>query len=182
MLAPSSGRCIYPVTPTLKIRSPDWLKLYLSTEFPNYAFSSWVRDLLGIILDQELSFAPQLHCLTLSCFYPLHVRQLRTVSRNMSRTLSRCLALSRTRTISCTVSRSMSTGAAVALVHSFVTNRLDYNSLYPSISGSPSVRLACLLYCIVMYSSIYIAPLNSHRQTEALLVRLAPRKDTSIKK
>src|SRR6218665_401850 len=27
-----------------------------------------------------------------------------------------------------------------------------------------------VLYCIVLYSSIYIAPLNSHRQTEALLV------------
>ena len=38
------------------------------------------------------------------------------------------------------------------------------------------------LYCIVLYSSIYIAPLNSHRQTEALLVRLAPRKETSFKK
>ena len=37
-------------------------------------------------------------------------------------------------------------------------------------------------YCIVLYSSIYIAPLNSHRQTEALLVRLAPRKETSFKK
>src|SRR6218665_1181073 len=35
-----------------------------------------------------------------------------------------------------------------------------------------------ILYCIVLYSSIYIAPLNSHRQTEALLVRLAPRKET----
>src|SRR6218665_3312010 len=35
-------------------------------------------------------------------------------------------------------------------------------------------------YCIVLYSSIYIAPLNSHRQTEALLVRLAPRKETSF--
>src|SRR6218665_1541632 len=32
------------------------------------------------------------------------------------------------------------------------------------------------LYCIVLYSSIYIAPLSNHRQTEALLVRLAPRK------
>ena len=29
------------------------------------------------------------------------------------------------------------------------------------------------LYGIVLYSSIYIALLNSHRQTEALLVRLA---------
>ena len=28
----------------------------------------------------------------------------------------------------------------------------------------------CCLYCIVLYSSIYIAPLNSHGQTEALLV------------
>ena len=36
--------------------------------------------------------------------------------------------------------------------------------------------------CIVLYSNIYIAPLNSHRQTEALLVRLAPRKETSFKK
>src|SRR6218665_869363 len=35
---------------------------------------------------------------------------------------------------------------------------------------------------IVLYSSIYIAPLSSHRQTEALLVRLAPRKETSFKK
>jgi len=36
--------------------------------------------------------------------------------------------------------------------------------------------------CIVLYSSIYIAPLNSHRQTEALSVRLAPRKEISFKK
>ena len=39
-----------------------------------------------------------------------------------------------------------------------------------------------VLYCIVLYSSIYIAPLSSHRQTEALLVQLAPRKETSFKK
>src|SRR6218665_2012342 len=38
----------------------------------------------------------------------------------------------------------------------------------------------CVLYCIVLYSSIYIAPLNSQRQTEALVVRLAPRKETSF--
>ena len=37
------------------------------------------------------------------------------------------------------------------------------------------------MYCIVWYSSIYIAPLNSHGQTEALLVRLAPRKETSLR-
>ena len=37
-------------------------------------------------------------------------------------------------------------------------------------------------YCIALYLSIYIAPLNSQRQTEAFLVRLAPRKKTSFKK
>jgi len=35
-----------------------------------------------------------------------------------------------------------------------------------------------VLYC----SSIYIASLNSREPTEALLVRLAPRKETSFKK
>src|SRR6218665_3396294 len=39
-----------------------------------------------------------------------------------------------------------------------------------------------MMIVLYMYSSIYIAPLNSHRQTEALLVRLAPRKETSFKK
>ena len=38
------------------------------------------------------------------------------------------------------------------------------------------------LYGIVLYSSIYIAPLNSLGPTEALSVRLAPRKKTSLKK
>ena len=44
-------------------------------------------------------------------------------------------------------------------------------------------NLYCIvLYCVVLYSSIYIAPANSHEQTEALLVRLVPRKETSFKK
>jgi len=38
------------------------------------------------------------------------------------------------------------------------------------------------MYCIVLYLSIYIAPLNSHGQIETLLVQLAPRKETSFKK
>src|SRR6218665_1143814 len=41
---------------------------------------------------------------------------------------------------------------------------------------------AYILYCIVLYLSICIAPLNSHGQTEVLLVQLAPRKETSFKK
>jgi len=41
--------------------------------------------------------------------------------------------------------------------------------------------IASLLYCIVLYSRIYMVPLNSHGQTGAL-VRLAPRKETSFKK
>src|SRR6218665_833394 len=71
----------------------------LSAKFPNYTFSSSVRD-LGIILDQELTFAPHLNRLSRDCFYQL--RQLRTVAR------------------------SLSTGAAATLVHSFITIRLDY--------------------------------------------------------
>lgn len=87
----------------------------LSAEFPNYTFSSSVRD-LGIILDQALTFAPHLNRLSRDCFYQL--RQLRTVAR------------------------SLSPGAAATLVHSFITIRLDYClSLY---SGLPSVRLASL--------------------------------------
>ena len=37
-------------------------------------------------------------------------------------------------------------------------------------------------YGMVWYSSIYLAPLNSRGPTEALLVRLAPRKETSFEK
>src|SRR6218665_298631 len=53
----------------------------LSAEFPNYTFSSSVRD-LGIILDQALTFAPHLNRLSRDCFY--HLRQLRTVARSLS--------------------------------------------------------------------------------------------------
>src|SRR6218665_235156 len=64
-------------------------------------FSTSVRD-LGIILDQELSFAEHISSLTRSCFYQLG--QLRVVSR--------CLSSSSTAT----------------LVHAFILNRLDYCS------------------------------------------------------
>jgi len=61
---------------------------------------------------QELSFASYLNRLTRDCFYQL--RQLRTVAR------------------------SLSTGAAATLVHSFVTNRLDCClCLYSALCGTP---------------------------------------------
>src|SRR6218665_237868 len=49
-------------------------------EFPTFVFSTSVRD-LGVILDQELSFAEHISSLTRSCFYQL--RQLRVVSRSL---------------------------------------------------------------------------------------------------
>ena len=55
-----------------------------------------------------------------------------------------------------------------------------------AIKESFEARVECVslteLYCIALYSSIYITPFNSHGQTESLLVRLAPRKDTSFRK
>ena len=56
--------------------------LFLSAKFPGFTFSASVRD-LGILLDQELTFAPHLHRLTRDCLYQL--RQLRTVARSLSR-------------------------------------------------------------------------------------------------
>jgi len=53
--------------------------------------------------------------------------------------------------------------------------------LYQSVDQS-RLLIVTILYCIVLYSSIYIAPINTHGQTAALLVRLAPRKDISFKK
>src|SRR6218665_1771457 len=71
---------------------------------------------LGVTLDQELTLAPHIHSLCRACYYQL--RQLRTISRSLTST------------------------AAVTLVHSFVTSRLDYcSSLY---SGIPATRLNCL--------------------------------------
>src|SRR6218665_1359733 len=61
-----------------------------------------------------------------------------------------------------------------------------WTALIPPSDSRNTAAVAVLgyfvLYCIVLYSSIYIAPLNDHRQTEALLVRLAQRKETGFKK
>src|SRR6218665_3866724 len=84
----------------------------LTSAFPNFTFSSTVRD-LGVSLDQELPLAPHIPSLRRACYYQL--RQLRTVSRSLTST------------------------AAATLVHSFVTSRLDYcSSLY---IGLPATRL-----------------------------------------
>jgi len=40
----------------------------LAAEFPHFIFSSVVRD-LGVILDQELTFAPYLNSLSRACYY-----------------------------------------------------------------------------------------------------------------
>src|SRR5688572_4812114 len=87
----------------------------LATEFPQFAFSTTVRD-LGVTIDQELTFARHIHQLCRDCYYQL--RQLRVVSR------------------------SLTTNAASTLIHSFVVTRLDLCcALY---AGLPAVRLGCL--------------------------------------
>jgi len=40
----------------------------LANKFPSYTFSATVRD-LGVLLDQELAFAPHLHSLSRDCYY-----------------------------------------------------------------------------------------------------------------
>src|SRR6218665_3718716 len=85
----------------------------LAHEFPTFVFSTSVRD-LGVILDQELSFAEHISSLTRSCFYQLC--QLRVVSRPLS-----------------------SSSTATTLVHAFTLNRLDYCSFL--CLGLPYVRL-----------------------------------------
>jgi len=50
----------------------------LANKFPTYTFSLTACD-LGVLLDQELTFAPHLHHLSCDCYYQL--RQLRTVLR-----------------------------------------------------------------------------------------------------
>src|SRR6218665_3025152 len=84
----------------------------LSAEFPTFLFSTSVWD-IGVILDQELSFAEHITALTRSYYY--HWHQLWVVSR------------------------SLSSSSASILVRAFIANRLDYcSSLY---CGLPQVLL-----------------------------------------
>src|ERR1700733_9990657 len=62
----------------------------LSAEFPDITFLTKVRN-LGVILDQELSFAPHIASLTRSCYYAL--RQLRVISRSLTITTATTLVL-----------------------------------------------------------------------------------------
>ena len=88
----------------------------LASEFAYFIFSCVVRD-LGVILDQELTFAPHLNLLTRASYYQL--RKLRTVARSLTPT------------------------AIATLVHSSGAHRLAYCScLYTLASRTP--RLSCL--------------------------------------
>ena len=87
----------------------------LANKFPSYTFSATAHD-LGVLLDQELTFAPHLHRLSRDCYYQL--RQLHTVAR------------------------SLTASAATTLVHAFITSRLDYcSTLY---TGWATCRFSCL--------------------------------------
>src|SRR6218665_2882196 len=89
--------------------------------FPHICFQDSVRD-LGVILDQELSFSLHINQLTRSCYYQL--RQLQVVSR------------------------SLSCSAAAALVHAFLTSRLDHcSSTLADLPLAQTARLARVLRC-----------------------------------
>ena len=88
----------------------------LAQEFPQFTFSSSVRD-LGVTLDQELTFTRHINLLCRACYYQL--RQLRVVFR------------------------SLTSNAALTLIHSFIVSRLDYcSALYV---GLPAARVGCLV-------------------------------------
>src|SRR6218665_3771380 len=77
---------------------------------------------LGVILDQELTFSIHINQLTRFCYYQL--RQLRIVSR------------------------SLSCSAAAALVHAFVTSRLDHcSSILAGLPLAQIARLGRVLRC-----------------------------------
>src|SRR6218665_2839748 len=56
-------------------------------------------------------------------------------------------------------------GIVVFIINILVNTWLKGNV---ALSGVHQNKHQIVSYCIVLYSSIYIAPLNSHRQTEAL--------------
>src|SRR5688572_24728172 len=73
--------------------------LQLAQVFPEITFSLTVRD-LGLTLDQELSLSQHVNLISRSCYYQR--RQLQVVSRSLSH------------------------DTLVALVHAFVTSRIDH--------------------------------------------------------
>jgi len=87
----------------------------IAADLSHFIFSPIVRD-LEVILDQELTSAPHIHCLSRDSYYQLH--QLHTLVR------------------------SLTSDSTATLIHAFVTARLDYCSwLY---AGLPVWRLQCL--------------------------------------
>ena len=93
----------------------DLAALTCTTEFPDYTFSTTVRD-LGILLDQELTFALHIHRLARDCYY--HLRQLRAIAR------------------------SFTPIATTTLVHSFIAAGREYcSSLYFDLPSNRLVRL-----------------------------------------
>src|SRR6218665_224679 len=93
----------------------DILRLF--SLFPSITFSTCVRG-LGVMLDPELSFSHHINLIAWKCYYQL--RQLRVVSRSLTHQ------------------------STLALVHAFVTSRIDsYSSL---LVGLPLGTLA--RFCI----------------------------------
>ena len=65
------------------------------------------------------------------------------------------------------------------MVHHQFQTRCESNHAVRLVHGTRfamKTNKEMMLYCIALYSSIYIAPLNSCGPTEALLVRLARKK------
>ena len=87
--------------------------LLLSQTFPQFTFSTSVRD-LGVTLDCSLTFSTHVTNLTRSSYF--HLRRLRSIRR------------------------SVSLSTMTSIVHAFVCSRIDYcNSL---LIGLPKVRLS----------------------------------------
>src|SRR6218665_3026924 len=135
----------------------------IAADFPHFVFSSVVRD-LKVTLDQKLTLAPQIHCLSRDSYHQL--RQLRTVIRSLTSEstathihafitawLDYCsslyagLPVGRLRCLDKvlrTAARlfALTSGSTTTLIHAFITARLDYcSSLY---AGLPVGRVRCL--------------------------------------
>ena len=105
----------------------EWLAttkgmIIIPLKFTTWRFQKNLSGWLGVILKQEVSFSLNINQLARSCYYQL--RQLRVVSR------------------------SFSSSAAAALVHAFVTSRLDHcSSILVGLPLALTARLDRVLCC-----------------------------------